>query len=79
MEIFAIVKALQLLQACLQASNSSDEIPFNKVILYTDSSSSLKLLEKNPSSFLHHPAYIQVFKIVTSTLLTFFSILLTLN
>ena len=78
-EIFAIVKALQLLQARLQTSSSSNQIPFDKVILYSDSSLSLKLLEKNPSSFLHHPAYIQVFKLVTHILSTFPSISISLN
>ena len=78
-EIFAIVKTLQLLQARLQATSSSNEIPFDKVVLYSDFSSSLKLLEKNPSSFLHHPAYIQVFKIVMHILSTFPFISISLN
>ncbi|PAV18307.1 reverse transcriptase from mobile element jockey [Pyrrhoderma noxium] len=69
-EIFAIVKALQILKARLLLSSNSDAVSFNKAILYTDSSSSLKLLSKNPSQFIHHPSYVQVFRLVSDILTT---------
>ena len=67
-EIFAITKALQLLKAKLLLSPSLNIPILKKAILYTDSSSSLKLLSKNPTAFIHHSAYVKIFKLVSDIL-----------
>lgn len=54
-EIFAIVKALQILKAKLFISNPHY---IKKVDLYTNSSLSLKLLSFNLSSFIYYPLYV---------------------
>ena len=78
-ELFAIHKALQMAQSRLSFSSSNSTPNINKVIIYTDSSSSLQLLSTNPSKFLHHPLYVQIFELVTSLLTDFPTLAINLN
>ena len=78
-ELFAIHKALQMAQSRLSVSSSNSTQTINKVIIYTNSSSSLQLLSTNPSKFLHHPVYVKIFKLVTSLLTDFPTLVITFN
>ncbi|PAV17665.1 Ribonuclease H A1VMW5 [Pyrrhoderma noxium] len=78
-ELFAIYKALQMAQSRLSFSSSTSTRSINKVIIYTDSSSSLQLLSTNPSKFLHHPLYVKIFELVTSLLTDFPVLTINLN
>ena len=78
-ELFAIHKALQMAQSRLSFSSQNHIQIFNKVIIYTDSSSSLQLLSTNPSKFLHHQLYVKIFKLATSLLTDFPSLSINLN
>ena len=57
-EIFAIVKALQMLKAYFTLDSNRNTTGFNKAVLFTDSSSLLKLLSTNLFKFLHYPSYV---------------------
>ncbi|PAV16894.1 hypothetical protein PNOK_0695800 [Pyrrhoderma noxium] len=78
-ELFAIHKALQIAQSRLSFSSGNSTPAIQKVIIYTDSSSSLQLLSTNPSKFLHHPVYVKIFKLATSLLTDFPDLTINLN
>ena len=78
-ELFAIHKALQMAQSRLSFNSHNSTHAVSKVVIYTDSSSSLQLLSTNPSKFLHHQLYVKIFNLVTSLLTDFPTLVLNLN
>ena len=65
-------------QSRLSFNSHNSTHAVSKVVIYTDSSSSLQLLSTNPSKFLHHQLYVKIFNLITLLLTDFPTLILNL-